>query len=98
EYWWDLHEYFAVMSDTETQCRRAIEITNSAFPFWNDRNICAGVLDYCDIAGNQRKDTGRSISILNSFGIYPGYSRLGLQHSIAIYNRLLEKRDKENNF
>lgn len=93
EYWWDLYEWFATQSDTETQCRNVVDITTSVFPYYNDRTQCAGVLDYCDPAGDARRDTGRSISVLNSYGIYPGFMRVGLQESIALYNRLLEKKD-----
>ena len=95
EYWWDLLEHFATSSDTETQCRRVLEMTEKVFPFWNDRSLCAGVLDWCDPAGAARRDTGRSISVLNSYQIYPAYKRHGLQDSIALYNRLLENRDKK---
>lgn len=97
EYWWDLAEYFATMSDVETQCREVKKITNKVFPFWNDRNICAGVLDYCDPAGDAHKDTGRSISVLNTYGFHPGFIRIGLPVSLALYNRLLESRDPNNN-
>ncbi len=94
EYWWDLFEYFATQSDVEIQCREALKITDTVFPFWNDRNICAGILDYCDPAGRQKKDTGRSISTLETNGIYPGFCYMPFQDSITVYNRLLEKRDK----
>jgi hypothetical protein len=94
EYWWDLHEYFAMMSDVERQCRAVGEITHSAFPFWNDRSMCAGVRDYCDVAGNQQTDKGSSVKVLNTYGFYPGFCRMGLQESLAVYNRLLEKNDR----
>lgn len=97
EYWWDLFEYFATQSDVETQCRQVREITNRVFPFWNDRTFCAGVLDYCDPAGNQKKDTGRSISTLNTNEFYPGYCYIGFQDQLTIYNRLLEQTDKDGN-
>lgn len=93
EYWWDLMEYFATQSDTETQCRQVLKITQEMFPFWNDREICSGVLDYCDPAGNAKKDTGRSISVMNTYEIYPGFQRASLDGSIALYNRLLEVKD-----
>ena len=92
EYWWDLYEYFAVMSDVETQCRRALEITNIVFPFWNKRGICSGLLDFCDPAGFQKSDKGRSVDTLHTNGIFPGIKKMGLQDSLTIYNRLLEKR------
>lgn len=98
EYWWDLFEYFASQSDVERQCRRVIELTDRVFPFWNDRAVCSGVRDYCDIAGKQKKDTGSSLTTLHTFDIFPGYSVMGLQQSLAIYNRLLEKKDKFDKF
>lgn len=97
EYWWDLHEYFARQSDVERQCKAVLEITQSAFPFWNDRSICAGVKDFCDIAGNAQTDKGSSVNVLRSYKIFPGFMRMGLQESLAVYNRLLEKKDRSGN-
>lgn len=98
EFWWDLAEYFATQSDVERQCREVIKITNKVFPFWNDRTVVAGVLDYCDPAGDATKDTGRSISVLNTYGFYPGFKRMPLPVSIAVYNRLLEARDPDGRY
>jgi hypothetical protein len=94
EYFWDLHEYFARQSDVERQAKAALEITRTAFPFWNDRLICSGVKDYCDVAGNAKTDKGSSVAVLRTYGIYPGFQRIGLQESLAVYNRLLEKNDR----
>jgi len=93
EYWWDIHEYFALMSDVERQCKACLSITNKIFPFWNDRTICSGVRDYCDVAGKAETDKGSSVRVLHSYEIYPGYMRMGLQESLAVYNRILEKTD-----
>jgi hypothetical protein len=98
EYWWDLFEYFAEQSDVERQCKATLEITEKVFPFWNDRDICSGVKDFCDVAGTARTDKGRSVDTLHSYGIYPGYSRMLLQDSLTLYNRLLEKKDRWGNF
>lgn len=95
EYWWDLHEYYATQSDVDRQCRAALEITAAAFPFWNDRLYCSGVKDYCDPAGNAKTDKGSSVNVLRTYGIFPGFRRAGLQESIAVYNRLLEKTDPQ---
>lgn len=96
EYWWDLYEYFATQADVEKQCRETVRLTREVFPFFNDRSICSGVLDYCDPAGNARTDKGRSIDTLNSYQIYPGWSSRfrSLQLTLAVYNRLLEKKDR----
>lgn len=93
EYWWDLFEFYAEQSDTERQCREVISLTNTIFPDWNDRDICSGIKDFCDIAGRQNTATGSSLKILNSYKIYPGFKKMGLQQSLAIYNRLLQKKD-----
>lgn len=94
EYWWDLHEYFARQSDVDRQCKAVLEITESVFPFWNDRSICSGVKDYCDPAGNAKTDKGSSVKVLHTYDIHPGFIRMGLQESIAVYNRLLTKKDR----
>lgn len=94
EYWWDLHEFFAQQSDVDRQCKAVLDITRVVFPFWNDRNICAGVRDYCDPAGNAKTDKGSSVNVLRTYGVYPGFVRMGLQESLAVYNRLLEKKDR----
>lgn len=98
EYWWDLYEYYAEQSDVERQCRAVLDLTNKIFPFWNDRLVCSGLRDFCDVAGTQRKDTGSSIVTLHSYNIFPGYQRMGLQESITIYNRLLERKDRHGKF
>lgn len=96
EYWWDIYEYFAETSDVERQCRECWRITNEVFPFWNDRNVCGGVFDACDPAGNQKTDKGKSIDVLVSHQVYPRFSfqHRSLQLTLAAYNRLLEKRDR----
>lgn len=100
EYWWDLHELYEENSDTERQCRRVIEITAQKFPFWNDRSICAGVIEWCDPAGNAKKSTGQDVEILRSHGFRPGfkYKNRGLQVTFAIVNRLLEAQDPDGNY
>ena len=93
EYWWDMHEYFAQQSDVDRQCKAVHDITRTIFPFWNDRDICAGIMDYCDPAGNAKTDKGSSVNVLRTYGFYPGFVRSGLQESIAVVNRLMENRD-----
>jgi PBSX family phage terminase large subunit len=93
EYLWDIYEYFKEATDTEEQCRQVQKILNEVFPWHTDRTFCAGVLHYCDPAGAQRRDTGKSLTVLASYGFYPGFRRVGLQESISLYNRLLEARD-----
>jgi hypothetical protein len=95
EYWWDLHEFYDEQSDVDRQCRAVTEILETQFPFATDRDICSGVLHYCDPAGAQKKDTGSSIEVLNSNGFYPVYqTRIRSLHTtIAIGNRLMEIKD-----
>ena len=106
EYWHDLAEQFLESSDTERQAREALKLTERDFPFWNDRSICGGLFDYCDPAGKNSsyltsdKKLRDPIAVLNTYGIFPGYktaqSERGLQVSIALVNRLLEKRDDKD--
>lgn len=94
EYWWDLYEYYDEERDTETQCRETLKILDKVFPWHNDRMFCAGLMHFCDVAGKQRKDSGRSsLQVLHSYGIYPSYQKFGVPESIATYNRLLEQKD-----
>lgn len=94
EYWWDLYEYYAMQSDVDRQCKAVQEITTKVFPFWNERGICSGVKDFCDVAGNQKTDKGSSVNVLRTYGFTPGFMRMGLSESIAVYNRLLSKNDR----
>jgi hypothetical protein len=94
EYWWDLLEYYAEQSDVERQCIRVREFTEMMFPFWNDREKCSGIKDFCDPAGAAKKDTGSSLKVLHTHGIFPAYARRGLPETIALYNRLLEAKDQ----
>ncbi len=96
EYWWDLYEYYATHSDVERQCRECWRLTREVFPFFNNRDICAGVYDACDPAGNQKTDKGRSLDVLSSHSIFPKFSTRfkSLQLTLAAYNRLLEGKDR----
>jgi hypothetical protein len=42
-------------------------------------------------------DKGSSVNVLRTYGFYPGFMRMGLQESLAVYNRLLEKKDRFGN-
>lgn len=102
EYWWDLYEQYLEQSDTDRQARAAWEITREVFPFWNDRAICAGVYDACDPAGAAKAGLSSQVGmrshldVLATHNIYPKYSHKhrSLALSIAAYNRLLEKTDR----
>lgn len=100
EYWWDLYEHFAEMSDIDKQCTAVQEITETEFPFYNDRSICSGVLDFCDPAGAQRGDKGSSIEVMNKNGFWPVYQTAvrSLDTTISIVNRLMRSRDPNGRF
>lgn len=110
EYWHDLHEQYLEGSDTERQVIAAKAQTEEHFPFWNDRSICAGVLDYCDPAGansnfgaqvavGDKLMKGSSTTIMQSHGIFPGMNMWtrSLQITLTICNRLMQKKDRFGN-
>jgi Hint domain len=115
EYWHALCEQFLEGSDTDRQVKAALERTKTEFPFWNDRELCAGVLDFCDPAGVNSsysrqikinlngKDTtvaDSSVNILRTYKIYPGMRTVarGIQETIAVINRLLQKKDQQGRY
>lgn len=106
EYWHDLYEVVLHDSDADRQSKQALYVTEQEFPFWNDRGICAGVQDFCDPAYNSRSGTMKievnkervdmsQLAVFRKNGIYPGMrtQSRGIQETIAIINRLLQKRD-----
>lgn len=104
EYWHVLKEIYLEGSDTERQARAIIAVTKEEFPFWNDRTICSGVLDFVDpAAANSNYSTSKtasSVAIFNTYEIYPGTNlwQRGIQMGLAICNRLLELRDGEGRY
>lgn len=108
EYWHDLYEIVLWDSDADRQSLQTIFATEHEFPFWNDRSICSGVLDFCDPAYMQRSGTTKievnntkvdmsQLAVFQRNGIFPGMKTQsrGLQETIAIVNRLLQKRDRK---
>lgn len=97
EYWWDLYEYYAEMSDTERQCDAVHTILKTIFDgIYNNRAVCEGLYVYCDPAGASRTDKGRSVDILYSNGFKnvgwdKGYR--SLDKTLAVYNRLLLEKN-----
>lgn len=100
EYWWDMHEYYQEMSDVQRQCVAVKDITEREFPFWNDRSICSGVLDYCDPAGAAKTDKGSSVQVLNAEGIFPSWQTRvrSLDTTIAIVNSLMKQKDPQGRY
>lgn len=109
EYLHVLAEQYIEGSDTDRQARDAVALTISEWPWWNDREQCAGLLDFTDPAGASsnysasHNNAGQKISscvdILRTHGITPGSLlwQRGIQTGIAIINRFLAKRDSRGN-
>lgn len=102
EHWWTMFECMLLGSDTDRQAKEALDITNLEFPFWNDRDTCSGILDFCDPSGANKTGMGikgreHHVAILNSHGIFPGYKtkERGIATTIAICNRLLNTTDPD---
>jgi len=108
EYWHTLFEFYQEGFDADRHAKMINSLTESEFPFWNDRGVCAGVLDFIDPAAANSSYTrqinvdGKNVkeSALNIFrthGIYPNFmtTARGLQETIAIVNRLMSKKDKK---
>lgn len=107
EYWHVLHEQYLEGADTDQQTESVIKTTGEEFPFWNDRAICAGVIDVIDPAGansnfgqkvmvGTRLEKGSCLAIIQSHGIFPAFNiwERSIQAGTAIINRLLRKRDR----
>lgn len=99
EYWWVLKEQFEEASDIDRQCRGVLKCTALNFPFWNNRTICQGVLDYCDPAGKAKTALGSVLTTLGTYGVYPGFrtKKRGIGPTVAVCNRLMESRDANGN-
>lgn len=104
EYWHCLLEQYLEGSDSERQARGVQELTAKEFPFalpsWPKKEDCAGVLDFCDPSGDNSnfstKQTGSSVKIFQTVGIFPGtmlWNR-GIAVGITLLNRLMEKKDR----
>lgn len=106
EYLHALHEQYLEGSDTDRQAALAVKTTASEFPFWNNRHVCAGLLDFVDPAGansnyglshnaNGQK-VGSCVQILQTHGIHPGSLlwQRNVQIGVTLINRFLLKRDK----
>ncbi len=108
EYWHDLFEFYLEGSDTDRHVNEVLKLTESEFPFWNDRGVCAGIDDFIDPAAANSSYTrqivvdGKSVkesalNIFRSYGLYPKFQThsRGLMETIGIVNRLLAKRDQQ---
>lgn len=95
QYLWFMAEQYLEGSDIDRQAENALKLTESDFPFWNDRSVCAGIKDYADPTGQAK--TGHSkrsyFQVLHTHEIYPGYRYLDNAPSIALVNRALNEFD-----
>lgn len=116
EYLQILLEQYMEGSDTDRQARDAVQKTHAEFSdpatneeYWNNRTICAGLLDFCDPAGeasnysishnSQGQRTRNNADILRTHGISPSTLlwQRGISTGIAIINRFLAKKDSKGN-
>jgi hypothetical protein len=97
EYLWFMAEQYLEGSDIDKQADEAIKLTEEQFPFWNNRDICAGVKDYADPTGQARTGHGKKsyFQVLHTHSIYPGFRYLDLAPSISIVNRALNEFDAQ---
>lgn len=108
EYWHDLFEFYADGFDTDRHAREVIRITETEFPFWNNRMVCSGVHDAIDPAAanssytrqinvNGKQVAESALNIFRTYGINPVYrtKSRGLLETIGVVNRLFEKRDRQ---
>lgn len=100
-------ENYVEGSDTDRQGQQAIQIRKREFEFWNDRALCAGILSFCDPAGEDGstytashnsagQKTRNHADILRTHGIAPGSLlwQRGVQKGAAVINRFLQKKTK----
>lgn len=116
EYLHAMAEQYIEGSDTDRQARDAVRYTRLEFSFpeghpsvgqeyWNDRGMCAGLLDFCDPAGDasnysishnsKGQSTKNNVDILRTHGVEPSTLlwQRGIATGIALINRFLAKRD-----
>lgn len=113
EYLHLLLEQYLEGSDTDRQAEMTLKNRESEFPFWNDRNMCSGMLAFADPAGAnsnfgatyRRNAEGKSeridscVKILHTHGIRPGTMlwQRGIIEGTTMINRFLAKRDRTGN-
>lgn len=99
-----LHELFPTLDkeklpgiSTENLVRLVMNETDRLFPGASDHTTTAGVFDFCDPAGNQKKETSdfSSIEVLQKFGLEPEYAVVGRKNRID-YARVYVEGKHEN--
>lgn len=86
-----LHELFPTLDkealpgiSTENMVRLVMGETDRLFPGAADPEVSAGVYDFCDPAGNQKKETSdfSSIEVLQKFGLDPEWAVVGRKNRV----------------
>lgn len=99
-----LHEIYPTLDQekvpgisTADLCKLVQYETDRLFPGSNDPNMTAGVYDFCDPAGNQKKETSdfSSIEIMQQHGIFPEWNVVGRKNRID-YARVYVEGKHEN--
>lgn len=99
-----LHEIYPTLDSekvpgisTADLCKLVQYETDRLFPGSGDPEVSAGVYDFCDPAGNQKKETSdfSSIEILQQHGIYPEWNVVGRKNRVD-YARVYVEGKHEN--
>lgn len=83
--------------NTADLARMVLAETDRLFPGAQDDTETAGVLDYCDPAGVQTKETSdfSSVEHLNTFGINPEWSVIGKKNRVEYLRNYVEERHED---
>lgn len=99
-----LHELFPTLDkeqvpgiSTSDLAALTIQETERLFPGAGNSNESAGVYDFCDPAGNAKKETSdfSSVEILQQFGMEPEFAAVGRKNRIE-YSRVYVEGKHEN--
>jgi hypothetical protein len=97
-----LHELYPTIDrdqlaglSTHQLAKKVIDQTQRLFPQALEQDS-AGIADFCDPAGNQRKENSEfsSIEVLNQFGIDPEWSVVGRKNRINYLREYVEREGK----
>lgn len=100
-----LHEIFPTLDKekvpgikTADLCQIVLEETARLFPSATDLNESAGVFDFCDPSGNQKKETSdlSSVEIMQQYGIDPEWSQVGRKNRVERARRYVEGKHADD--
>lgn len=95
-----LHELYPTLNRESTPgvktadlAQMVLDTTAQVFPETANEHHDTQILDFCDPAGNQTKETSdfSSIEILQQYGIYPEHSVVGRKNRIEYLRRYVER-------